>query len=176
MSISTTTGDEGSTGLLGGDRVPKDHPRIECLGVLDELSAFLGDARCAAVKPHTQEIIETIQNELFTLGGILATPNKAANANPRTECPRTECPMDTQRLTAWVRELEAEFPIRDFTMPGTNPASAKLDIARTVCRRLERRMVALDRSEGVPGTALAYINRLSDLLFMLARLEGGGST
>jgi cob(I)alamin adenosyltransferase len=172
MSISTTAGDDGCTDLLGGERVPKDHPRIECLGTLDELNAFLGDARCAAAEPHTREIIEIIQKELFVLGGILAVPNAASDSALPDTKQRTGGPLDIQRLGDWVRELEAPLPFQGFAVPGASPSSAKLDIARTVCRRLERRMVTLDRLEEVPGTALAYINRLSDLLFMLARFEG----
>jgi cob(I)alamin adenosyltransferase len=163
MGISTCTGDGGETGLLGGGRVPKDHPRIECLGCLDELNAFLGDARAAAKKERTGELLLEIQKELFVLAGIVASPEglPAAGATP----------PDDQRLGVLVREFEEALPIKSFIIPGSNPASAKLDIARTVCRRAERRLVTLDRAEGVPPSLGRYLNRLSDLLFMLARFE-----
>jgi cob(I)alamin adenosyltransferase len=165
VSISTFTGDGGETDLLGGGRVPKDHPRIECLGALDELNTFLGDARTAVKKPRTGTLLLEIQKELFILAGIIAAPDTAEPGKPPAAAP------DDERLTAWVRELEETLPVRGFVIPGSNPASAKLDIARTVCRRAERRLVALNRLEGVPGSLFRYLNRLSDLLFMLARFE-----
>jgi cob(I)alamin adenosyltransferase len=163
MSISTLTGDGGETGLWGGDRVPKDHPRIECLGCLDELNAFLGDARAAAKKNRTGELLLEIQKELFSLAGIAASPGDTLPAGVSLP--------DDRRLGALVREFEEARPIKSFIIPGSNPAAAKLDIARTVCRRAERRLVTLDRAEGVPPALLRYLNRLSDLLFMLARFE-----
>jgi cob(I)alamin adenosyltransferase len=175
VSISTLTGDGGETGLLGGVRVPKDHPRIECLGALDELNAFLGDARAAAKKPRTGKLLLEVQKELFLLAGIIAAPDTAASPKPGETAavpPGAAPPVpDDGRLTAWVRELEEARPIRSFVIPGSNPASAKLDIARTVCRRAERRLVSLNRLEGVPDSPCRYLNRLSDLLFMLARFE-----
>jgi cob(I)alamin adenosyltransferase len=169
MSISTFTGDGGETGLLGGERVPKDHPRIECLGALDELNAFLGDARAAAKTNRTVEFLLEVQKELFLLAGIIAAPNTADHAPPETSA---AAPVpDEKRIGAWVREIEEILPIRSFAIPGSNPVSAKLDIARTVCRRAERRLVALNRLEGVPAHVCRYLNRLSDLLFMLARFE-----
>jgi cob(I)alamin adenosyltransferase len=163
MSISTAAGDDGSTELRGGERVAKDAPRIECLGALDELNAFLGDARCTATGNRSKKIIETIQGELFIVAGILARP-------AGSEIPESTGP-DEERITAWVHEFEKELPFRGFIVPGANPAAAKLDIARTVCRRTERRLISLDRLEGIPGQIRRYMNRLSDLLFVLARHE-----
>jgi cob(I)alamin adenosyltransferase len=190
MSISTTRGDHGTTAIIHGERIPKDHPRIECLGALDELNAFLGDAKCAAVKKQTREIIGIVQGDLFSLMAILAVGSGAEDSNADANGGNTVCgdsdtaaelggaaadiPVpDATRLAAWVRELEAERPIRGFIVPGTCTASAKLDIARTVCRRAERRIITLDRSEPLKtGAAVfSYMNRLSDLLFMLARFE-----
>jgi cob(I)alamin adenosyltransferase len=179
VSIVTAAGDGGTTGLLDGTRVPKDHPRIECLGALDELNAHLGDARCAlaggdlagTTGAKAAEMLKAIQGELFTVAGILAAPAGGAGgtgADPAA-APGPAPPPGEERLGAWVRELEAAIPIRGFALPGANPLSAKLDIARTVCRRAERRIVSLDRLEGVPAVILRYMNRLSDLLFMLAR-------
>jgi cob(I)alamin adenosyltransferase len=160
MSISTGLGDTGTTGLPGGQRVPKDHPAIECLGALDELSAFLGDARCTIAEERIGNIIKTIQKELITLMGVVAgVPAKTA--------------PNEERLSAWVREFERDLPMRAFVVPGANPPSAKLDIARTACRRAERRLATLNRQGDLPEGILPYINRLSDLLFLLARYEEG---
>jgi cob(I)alamin adenosyltransferase len=134
-----------------------------CLGDVDELNAFLGDAKCAAAQKRTREIIGIVQGELFSLMGILADSDTVEGVTV----------PDPGRLTAWVRELEAERPIRGFIVPGACPASVKLDIARTVCRRAERHIITLNRSEPLKTgkTILSYMNRLSDLLFMLARSE-----
>jgi cob(I)alamin adenosyltransferase len=130
---------------------------------LDELNAFLGDARAAAKKDRTGELLLEIQRELFSLAGIAACPGDTPPAGVSLP--------DDQRLGALVREFEEAHPIKSFIIPGSNAAAAKLDIARTVCRRAERRLVTLDRTEGVPPALLRYLNRLSDLLFMLARFE-----
>jgi cob(I)alamin adenosyltransferase len=169
MSLSTGRGDDGNTGIRDGRRLPKDHPRIECLGVLDELSAFLGEARLVAEK-RTGEILLAVQEDLRALMGILAAEAApAAGTHPK---PGTGAVPDPARLGAWIREFEAGTSFRDFVIPGENSASAKLHIARTVCRRAERRLVTLARSEQVPALLLQYLNRLSDLLFLLA---GSGS-
>jgi cob(I)alamin adenosyltransferase len=143
------------------------------LGALDELNAFLGDARTAAKKNRTEKLLPEIQKELFLLAGIIADPRKPPDSAGLSKTPESAPPPvpDEKRLTAWVRELEEDLPIRGFIIPGSNPASAKLDIARTVCRRAERRLITLNRLEGVSGSVCRYLNRLSDLLFMLARLE-----
>jgi cob(I)alamin adenosyltransferase len=160
MGISTARGDAGITGLLSGERISKDHPRIECLGVLDELSAFLGDARCAADHEHTREIIAAVQEDLITMMGILAASHNSNTAIP-----------EEGRIAAWVREIETRHPMRGFVVPGANPSQAKLHVARTVCRRAERRIITLARTEPVDPAVLHYMNRLSDLIFMLSRLE-----
>ncbi|MDR1373809.1 MAG: cob(I)yrinic acid a,c-diamide adenosyltransferase [Treponema sp.] len=166
MSISTGAGDGGNTGLTGAlPRLSKDHPRIECLGVLDELSAFIGDARCIAAEERTGSILEAVQRDLFVMAGALAGSGSA--------------PPGMERLNSWVGELEAAAPGGGFVIPGANAPSARLHIARTVCRRAERRLTALARREAetappdgaLPpaGPFIPYINRLSDLLFLLAR-------
>jgi cob(I)alamin adenosyltransferase len=169
MSISTGRGDEGRTELFAGELVSKDHPRIEFIGALDELNSFLGDAKAAALREQTKTVIETVQRDIFAAPLILSSPEK----EPKTRggmLPQGGS-IDPERLTALVRELEEKHPMKGFVIPGKNPASAKLDIARTVCRRAERRLVALSREETVPPLLRRYINRLSDLLFMLARAE-----
>jgi cob(I)alamin adenosyltransferase len=170
MSISTGAGDDGSTGLIGASsRLSKDHPRIECLGTLDELNAFIGDARCTAAAERTGKILEAVQRDLFVIAGTLAGSGSAL--------------PDPERLSAWIRELEAETSCAGFVVPGVNPSSARLHIARTVCRRAERRLAALVRRQAESGSVdaavsppaeqfIPYINRLSDLLFLLACLEG----
>ncbi|MDR2028952.1 MAG: cob(I)yrinic acid a,c-diamide adenosyltransferase [Treponema sp.] len=169
MSISTRLGDDGTTEIRGGKRFPKDHPRIECLGALDELNAFVGNARCALGRERSGTILERVQRELGTIAGILALPAPAetgaagaAGAEPAPE-------IDETWIDDWIRVFEGEVPFRGFVLPGSNPVSAKLDMARTVCRRAERRLVTLHRLEGTPPSILRYLNRLSDLLFLLAR-------
>ncbi|GHU89979.1 ATP--cob(I)alamin adenosyltransferase [Spirochaetia bacterium] len=160
MGITTKTGDDGTTSFPGGGQVPKDHPRIECLGALDELNAFLGAARCAVIKPHTGEIIKKIQEEILAISGIIAGGAAA----------RPEPAFNTRRLENQAAELESILPpLRNFIIPGENPASAQLHIARTLCRRAERRLVSLNHAAPVPPELLQYMNRLSDLLFLLAR-------
>ncbi|MDR1278034.1 MAG: cob(I)yrinic acid a,c-diamide adenosyltransferase [Treponema sp.] len=162
MSICTKTGDDGTTGLGGNRRLPKDHIRIECIGTLDELGAFLGDAK-TAMREDTENIIEEVQRELVKLSALLAG---AAETETESGGP------DEELLDTLIRRLEDTLPpLRIFILPGSSLASAKLHIARTVCRRAERRLVSLNREEGIPPPALRYINRLSDLLFLLARNE-----
>jgi cob(I)alamin adenosyltransferase len=167
-SISTKTGDSGTTDLIGGKRVPKDHPLIECLGTIDELNSFLGAAKAALGAEDqragggdkTFDIIEGIQKDLFVLAGILA-----GSASPAP---------DERRLGALIGDLEAgQQPFRSFAVPGANVVSAQLHIARSVCRRAERSLVSLSRSEGIPPGVLPYFNRLSDLLFLRAQKEAG---
>jgi cob(I)alamin adenosyltransferase len=169
MGISTGHGDDGSTELFAGERVPKDHPRIEFVGVLDELNSFLGDAKAAASHEETRAAIETIQKDLFAAPLLLDYPETAPETGGKI-LPRGGG-IDPERLAALTRGLEERHPMRGFIIPGKNAASAKLDIARTVCRRAERRLITLDRQEPVPPLLRRYINRLSDLLFMLARAE-----
>ncbi|MDR3123198.1 MAG: cob(I)yrinic acid a,c-diamide adenosyltransferase [Treponema sp.] len=169
MSISTGLGDDGSTELFAGQFVPKDHPRIEFIGVLDELNSFLGDAKAAALREQTRTIIETVQRDIFAAPLLLAYPDKEPTTGGGM-LPKGGG-IDPERLAALISELEERRPLKGFVVPGKNAASAKLDIARTVCRRAERRLIALSREETVPPLLRRYMNRLSDLLFMLARAE-----
>lgn len=167
MKIYTKTGDDGTTGLLARGRVAKDAPRIEAYGTVDELNALLGVARAAGLAPPEDEVVEAIQSELFQLGAALADPDP----NGRFHHSLTEA--HAKRLEAVIDSLEAKVePLTAFILPGGTPAGAQLHLARTVCRRAERRVVALWRTEGehVPEAAVIYLNRLSDLLFVLARL------
>lgn len=170
--VYTRTGDGGSTRLAGGQQVPKDDLRIEAYGTVDELSTVLGLARTFAEQvedPAARDaigaILKTLQNDLFNVGGDLATPSDSGFSPYRVGDP------DVARIEAWCDELNAELgPLRDFILPGGGPVGAFLHQARTVCRRAERRLVALMRTDDTVGEGcLRYLNRLSDLLFILAR-------
>jgi ATP:cob(I)alamin adenosyltransferase len=176
MSISTLRGDDGSTGLWSGERIGKDSLRVECYGTVDELNSFLGDARRHTTTGKAGAMIDELQRDLFRVAGALATlAAPACPAAPSAPSPgaasRTVVGADAERLTDWVHELEAAVPLKGFVIPGSTDSSAKLDICRTVCRRAERRIVELSRTEPVASALLSYMNRLSDLLFMLARYE-----
>jgi cob(I)alamin adenosyltransferase len=160
MSITTKTGDDGYTDIIGGKRLPKNHPILECLGTIDELDAFLGDAKSALGDSSTAGIIEKIQKDLFTLMGVIAGMPVPMEG------------MGEEYLVSLIEKLESELPaFASFAVPGANPASAKLHIARTVCRRVERRMTSLVLDKETEAAIVPYINRLSDLLFLLAQKE-----
>jgi cob(I)alamin adenosyltransferase len=155
--------------LLGGGRVSKDCARVEAYGAVDELNACLG--RCAAESSHDdlREIIRDIQSSLFDLGGYLASPD--AGRREKTSIPQPE-DSDVERLEARIDVLEGELePLKRFILPGGIPAAATLHLARTVCRRAERRAIALHGVEPLSAAALRHLNRLSDLLFVMARVE-----
>ena len=169
MKIYTKTGDKGDTGLFGGGRVPKDHPRVEAYGDIDELNAALGMARSVETMPRIDEILVPIQRDLFSLGALLATPDRE-KMKQQLEKAR----IDEARITELERHIddgEQELePLTAFILPGGTPKSAALHVARTVCRRAERRGVALHREVELPQLVVVYQNRLSDLLFVLARV------
>jgi cob(I)alamin adenosyltransferase len=167
VKIYTKTGDAGETGLFGGPRVRKSDPRVEAYGEVDELNAAIGAARALVEDPELDRHLARIQDELFCVGAELATPHdaKARSAIPRVEAAwagRLEGAMD-----AWDQELA---PLRQFVLPGGTRTAAALHLARCVCRRAERRVVALAAEVEVAPEALAYLNRLSDFLFVAARL------
>lgn len=173
MKIYTRRGDEGDTGLLGGDRVPKSDPRVAAYGTVDELNAAVGLARSLARRVG-EELLEDrrlkrIQDDLFAVGARLAAadPDRAREKGLVPDFP----PGRVEDLEAWIDELDADLPELDaFLLPGGSPAGAQLHVARTVCRRAERALVRLDPGhEGAVDTVLPYLNRLSDLLFTLAR-------
>ena len=167
--IYTRSGDAGETGLYGGPRVRKDDLRIEAIGDVDELNAVLGVVRAELARSDkaTEEIDQIfgrLQHQLFDLGAELATPDPAAKG--------TDLLTDAQvaGLESVIDVYEAQLePLRAFILPGGTPAAAQLHFARCVCRRAERRLVALAAEAPVRGEALRYLNRLSDLLFVLAR-------
>ncbi|HXA51177.1 MAG TPA: cob(I)yrinic acid a,c-diamide adenosyltransferase [Candidatus Acidoferrum sp.] len=166
--VYTRQGDKGETGLVAGQRVPKDSPRIEAYGTVDELNAFIGAARVTAGEIGLGElaaILLRVQHELFNLGSILATlPADVHPKQPRV----TE--VETVRLELEMDRMNEDLaPLRSFVLPGGNRLDAELHIARTVCRRAERACIALGRNESVPPEAIRYLNRLSDALFVWGR-------
>ena len=163
MSITTKAGDDGSTELWSGERVSKDDARIEACGEVDELSSLLGFARLAAGLGETAEALQSLQRELSRVGGEIASIDP-----PFTNPIRS---VDEEALTAKLLGLEAGLPLKGFVLPGQTEASARIDLARTAARRLERRVVALSREAAVSDTLRRYLNRLSDYLYLLARSE-----
>lgn len=165
--IYTRTGDAGETGLFGGDRVSKAAARVAAYGEVDELNAVLGWVLVKTADPLVRDRLRVIQADLFTLGAHLATP---PDARSRGHLP----PLPEERVTEferWIDSAEEEMePLRSFILPGGDEAGAALHLARTVCRRAERVVVALAGDEPVDATIIVYLNRLSDLLFDLARL------
>ncbi len=161
--IYTRTGDTGDTGLGDGTRLPKDHPRIEAIGTVDELNAAIGLLLTHALPTPVREALTTVQHRLFDIGGELSLPGyrPAFKAFPARH---------TSDLERFLDELNSRLPpLREFILPGGPPPAAACHLARTICRRAERRLVALQHTEEINPHILGYINRLSDLLFVLAR-------
>ena len=172
MRIYTRTGDDGETGLFGGGRVAKDDARVEAYGEVDELNAVVGLAVAIAPLPRIDDVLIPIQRDLFSLGAILATPNldKMHEQLAKARIDEGRIAELEGAIDAGEAELE---PLRAFILPGGTPKSAALHVARTVCRRAERRVVHLQhlqQSIAIPPLVTIYLNRLSDLLFVLARV------
>lgn len=168
MSIATKTGDEGETSLMYGRRVPKTDARVEAYGSVDELNAALGLARANAGDTFLAEQILAIQNELVVVMGELATATEDSDRFKRDGFQPTSAAM-TDRLTDLVHQLEKDRSFKHWANPGSNKASAPLDLARTVCRRAERRVAALPAEPNFNREILRYLNRLSDVCWLLAR-------
>ncbi|MCX6171064.1 MAG: cob(I)yrinic acid a,c-diamide adenosyltransferase [Ignavibacteriales bacterium] len=169
MKIYTKTGDKGETSLFGGKRVRKDDLRIKAYGIVDELNAILGVAVAEITFAELKDIIAEIQNDLFTVGSDLASPLE--NGNKNFTIPRIDSTF-TARLESLIDKYDSQLPLlKNFILPGGSKVSAILHHARTVCRRAEREVVALTREEGINDQIEVYLNRLSDLLFVLARFE-----
>jgi len=167
VKIYTRTGDNGETSLFDGRRVSKSALRVDAYGEVDELSAAIGVAMASGVPPDIGEMLQAIARDLFAVGGRLADPDR--KVAPRVE--KTAVGQaEVGRLERWIDRLEAELPpLRRFILPGGSPAGAALHLARTVCRRAERRITALGPDE-VSSELRAYVNRLSDFLFVAARV------
>jgi cob(I)alamin adenosyltransferase len=175
MKIYTRTGDAGETGLFGGARVPKDDARVEAYGTVDETNAALGVARSHSALPYVQRLLDELQADLFTLGAELAS----APGSEQKLGIALLGDADVERLERAIDDAEAPLPpLKNFILPGGPPDVAALHQARTVARRAERRVLTLGKAEPVRGAVLMYLNRLADLLFVLARRaqhENGGS-
>jgi cob(I)alamin adenosyltransferase len=169
MKIYTRTGDKGDTGLFGGGRVSKSHPRVEAYGDVDELNAVIGLARSIEMMPRIDEVLVPVQRDLFSLGALLATPDRE-----KVQRQLEKARIDDARVAELERAIddgESELePLTAFILPGGTPKSAALHVARTVCRRAERKVIALGDDVDVPPVVIRYLNRLSDLLFVLARV------
>jgi cob(I)alamin adenosyltransferase len=169
MKIYTKTGDQGDTALFGGQRVSKTHPRVEAYGDVDELNAAIGLARSIESLPHVDEVLVPLQRDLFAIGALLATPDRE-KMKRHLEKARIDDDRITQ-LEHAIDEGDGELePLKAFIIPGGTPKAAALHVARTVCRRAERRVIALMPDEEIPAIVVIYLNRLSDLLFTLARV------
>lgn len=169
MRIYTKTGDAGDTSLFGGGRVPKHHVRVAAYGAVDELNAVIGLARAAPPPDFEEQTLAAIQADLFAIGGRLASPDPAKVAKALAKAT-----VDDTRVAALEAAIDrAEHglpPLTAFIIPGGSEKGARLHHARTVCRRAERAVVALNEADPVAPEILRYLNRLSDLLFVLARL------
>ncbi len=165
MKIYTKTGDKGKTSLFGGERVSKDTKRIEAYGSVDELNSHLGVIRSLGPHPDIDSILERVQNELFVLGSDLATP--------KTKSPKKTYRIESRHVEQVEKDIDrlesALDPLQQFILPGGSRVSAELHVARTVCRRAERRIVQLAKKGEIGTTPVVYVNRLSDFLFVAAR-------
>ena len=167
MKIYTKTGDAGDTGLFGGGRVGKDHERVDAYGELDELNATMGLVRTFNPPADMDALLHTLQVQLFTVGAVLATPpdTKASSIIPELRAEWAEA------MEKAIDTLDAELsPMTHFILPGGTPVASTLHLARTVCRRAERRCVPLLREGKIPQGVVVFLNRLSDLLFVMARV------
>lgn len=168
MKVYTRTGDDGTTALFGGDRVGKNHPRIAAYGTVDETNAAVGMARAelddTVWAKRADAMLGRIQEELFVLGGDLASPGDVKYAVPRIEANHVTA------LEAEIDDLETDLPpLKHFILPGGHSAAAALHLARTICRRAERQTIEAAEHEDISAEAIRYLNRLSDFFFVLAR-------
>lgn len=165
MKIYTRSGDDGTTGLFGGGRVAKCNLRVEAYGSVDELNSVLGVVRSVGVSSDLDDILGRLQNQLFDLGAELATPDPAAKGTTFL------VEADVDQVEGWIDRQTTLLPeLTTFILPAGSQAAATLHLARSVCRRAERHVVDLARHESIRDTLLKYLNRVSDLLFVLARV------
>jgi cob(I)alamin adenosyltransferase len=172
MKIYTKTGDQGTTALFGGTRVPKHHIRIQSYGTVDELNSWIGLLRDQGIENRHREFLLTIQDKLFTAGSMLATETEASGETGRRgriKIPHVT-PEDVTALEDEMDRLDADLPpMTNFILPGGHPIVSYCHIARTVCRRAERMTTLLNEQSPISEIVLIYLNRLSDYLFILAR-------
>jgi cob(I)alamin adenosyltransferase len=163
FKIYTKTGDTGETGLYGGARVPKYHPRVEAYGTVDELNSYIGLVRDLIETPQYRDVLKAIQDRLFTIGAVLASDPEKDMMTPDLK------ETDIQLLENQIDSMESALPaLKNFILPGGHPTVSYCNIARTVCRRAERLVVALNADP----LSIIYLNRLSDYLFVLGRKVG----
>ncbi len=167
--IYTKTGDKGETGLFGGDRVSKDSIRIEAYGTVDELNSFIGLAVVEVKDIEVKNLLVKIQNELFVVGSNLAIPDN--QKDKKNIIPKISEDFFNEAENAIDHYEEKLEPLKNFILPGGTKSSSILNICRTVCRRAERRVVALNNAEKIDEKIIIFLNRLSDLFFVLARYE-----
>lgn len=166
MKIYTRTGDDGTTGLIGGSRVKKHNIRLEAYGTIDELNSYIGLIRSMQTDRHTDHVLEIIQNKLFVIGANLATEESIDLIKKQLPCQKA----DIEFLETEMDEMNASLPeLRNFILPGGCQASSFCHVARTVCRRAERHIVELAENKEVDTNLIKFINRLSDYLFVLSR-------
>jgi cob(I)alamin adenosyltransferase len=169
--IYTKTGDQGETGLGDGTRVAKDHPRVTAYGSVDELNALLGLLLASHPELPETHLLQSIQNDLFDVGADLCVPQPAEEKPGERLRVKAE---QGERLEKAIDRLNEQLqPLKSFILPGGEPAAAWCHVARTVCRRAERDVVTLSRTERINPQAIIYLNRLSDLLFVMARVLNG---
>lgn len=168
MKIYTKTGDQGDTSLIGGIRVPKSHERVEAYGTVDELNSFIGVVRDMPINQKRQNIFQHIQENLFVIGSLLAAdPGKKPGFLPDMQ------ESDVLALEQQIDEMQSELPeMKHFILPGGHPDVSNCHLARAVCRRAERGVVRLNEKEEIDSRIIVYLNRLSDYLFVLARMIG----
>ena len=170
MKIYTRSGDDGTTGLYGGGRVTKCDARIEAFGAVDELNAQLGVVRTLPLTTECDKILGVLQNQMFDLGAELATPDAAGLGTDTLQATQIE------QVESWIDQFEATLPpLKTFILPGGSPAAAGLHFARCICRRAERQMVNLAQTASVREAPLKYMNRVGDLLFVMARIRERGT-
>ncbi len=169
MKIYTKTGDKGETGLFGGERVPKNSERIDTYGTTDELNSFIGLALTEVKDEDVRFLLEKIQNQLFTVGADLAAPDTPKNKKLNIErVPEKFIKNLEDEIDRFEERLE---PLKNFILPGGSKSSAVLHICRTICRRAERKVVSLSKTDMINKNIVIYLNRLADLFFVLSRFE-----
>ena len=173
MKIYTRTGDAGQTALFGGGRVPKNHPRVEAYGQVDELNSVLGWSLVALEGGALDQIaarVRAVQEDLFAIGAHLATPGAIEGDRASQHLPELPLPRIAE-MEAWIDAAEGQLDsLRTFILPGGSEAASRLHVARAVCRRAERAILTLAGASAVDGGIITYLNRLSDFLFTCARL------
>jgi len=166
MKIYTRTGDDGTTGLIGGSRVKKHNIRLEAYGTIDELNSYIGLIRSMQSDEHADKVLEIIQNKLFVIGANLATDDSIDLIKKQLPCKKA----DIELLETEMDKMNISLPeLRNFILPGGCQASSFCHVARTVCRRAERHIVELSENKEVESNLIKFVNRLSDYLFVLSR-------